>query len=171
MGLKFSLSAAMLIVLCGVGAYGYAMTSLDIEELILCSTDEGGFSIPAPICKTYMLHLRGTEEDIAQLEAGAGLAYALGSPGSADRFVISRFLLEQGLDINSPNKYTSLKLTPLHSAVLDNDPEAVSFLIDSGADKAAKTAKDDMTPLDLAKSLQASDPATDRSAVIAALES
>lgn len=171
MGLKSLLAAVLLLFLTAVGLLSYAVASMDIEELILCASDDGGFSIPAPMCKSYLLNFRGTEEDINVLEAGAGLAYALSAPGTTDRFEISRFLIEQGLDVNSRNHYTSLKLTPLHSAVLDNDAAAVSFLLENGADRSARTVDKAMTPLEFAELLEAKDPATDRSAVVAAFES
>lgn len=124
----------------------YNMLSIDIEDLILCSSNEGGIRLPSQLCEAYMLSYRGSPTDIEQLTHGAGLMFILNAQNATKKYRYAKFFISKGLSVNGVNHYGGKNLTPLHSAALDNDPEMVAFLLDHGADKRANPAPLNQTP-------------------------
>ena len=130
----------------------YDLKRMDIETLILCSTNEGGILIPESLCNYFMINHRITEDDIENLSRGPSLDYIL-NLGAPEKYQIAHRFLKKGLDINGVNHYSAKKLTPLHAAVLYNDAERVEFLVENGADLSIKNSYYGMTPLELAEEL------------------
>jgi len=144
-----------LIALCFVGFLALMvnnMTRMNIEVLILCSEGESGILVPGSLCRSYLRHYRGTEADIQRLQQGAGLDYILDGQHE-DRYALAEFFIDRGLSVNAVNQYSERGLTPLHSAVLHNDPERARFLLDHGADRHQASEGYGMTPLELAREL------------------
>lgn len=148
-----------------IGTILYSMHSMDIEELVLCSADQGEIRIPSHICDYYMTHYRMTKTDISALASGAGLDYVLNANmHQPDKFKTAKTFILHGLDIDGLNHYGNLETTPLHAAVIYNDPERVKFLINNGADSTI--INNSMTALDLAKKLHTSNSSQDRDEII-----
>jgi uncharacterized protein len=164
---KWTLIALAAIVLVYSLLAGYAVTQQDIHRLILCS-DHGGLKIPFAknVCRLYLYSFRGTKQDMEDLHAGAGALFVTQGEDLAQRRETLRFLVSRGLDVNRASPVDGLP--PLHAAVVLNDPEQVSLLLESGARQDIEDQRFKLKPLALAKHLQTKDPTvnTARSAVI-----
>jgi ankyrin repeat protein len=125
---------------------------MSIQHLILCSFGEGGTRIPMDICEYYMINHRITEDDIRNLSRGSGLDYILNGQ-NPDKYKIAEVFISKGLSVNGVNHNSENGITPLHAAVLDNDPERTRFLLDQGADTSIVSEGYGMTPLELAEKL------------------
>ena len=171
---KILLALVIIIPTSWVGFTIYALTTFDLETLMIYSTADAS-RIPG-VVEYYTLHFRGTKEDIANLEGRNGLSFVLGNNETQAKFL--NFLLEKGINVNKVSPIDGA--TPLHSAVLLNDPELVKFLLDRGADPMIRKEKgggpasftefDNLTPLELAHALSRNRPAIDRSKVKQILE-
>ena len=150
----------------------YALSSMSMYTLVLCSVGEGGIRIPALVCETHMRLFRSSESDIEELRYG-GLDPVLNMKDER-KYEIARFLIENGLQVDEPNQYGNedSDATPLHLSVLYNDPKRAGFLLDQGADPDAKsTSFDGMTPLELARHFQSTENDRDYQAIIEVLGS
>lgn len=136
-----------------LGLVFYTLNDMDIEQLIMCSANEGGFRLPGELCEFYMLQYRMTDADITSLQNGAGLDYILNSD-SPKKYSVATAFIKHGLDVNGINNYGNNDITPLHGAVLLNDVDRATFLLSQGADKTLKSEGYGMTPLELAKHLR-----------------
>ena len=136
----------------GVGLALYDISRMDIEELILCSANEGGIRIPNSICEYYMLNHRINKGDVAQLAEGAGLEFILNLE-NPEKYKIAEIFISKGLNVNGINHYNDKYITPLHAAVLYNDLERVKFLVGQGANINIKSKGYGMTALELARHL------------------
>ncbi len=143
----------------------YDMSKMDVDVLILCSSNEGGIRIPSSLCEYYMLNHRMNEEDIKQLSDGAGLEFILNlqSPG---KYEMANTFISKGLDINGINHYSDKDVTPLHASVLYNDVERVKFLIEHGADIEIRSKGYGMTALELARRLHEEQGSENRTEII-----
>jgi Ankyrin repeats (3 copies) len=162
---KIFFGAIALFLTSLFGLMLYVMTQLNIDEVIMCSANDGGIRIPANLCKYYMLNYRLTEKDIEDLSEGAGLEFIIGGY-NPDKYKIAKIFISNGLDINGVNHYGTLNLTPLHAAALGGNVEDLKFLLSQGADFRIKH-KDRGTALDVAKKFhRANDKSRDRSEII-----
>ncbi|MCF6338841.1 MAG: ankyrin repeat domain-containing protein [Gammaproteobacteria bacterium] len=118
------------IFLAIAGFVLYDMSEMEIEVLILCSSNEGGIRIPSGLCHYYMVNYRINEKDIEALSEGAGLDYILHAK-PPKRYEIAKAFLARGLDVNGVSHYSGL--TPLQAAALGNDVQSVKFLLAQGA--------------------------------------
>lgn len=148
----------------------YVMRNMHIEELILCSANEGGIRIPGQLCQFYMRHYRMHEEDIKMLSEGGALDSILNISDEKKAFELATLFISKGLSVNGINHYGDSGLTPLHAAVLYNDLQRAQFLIQHGADKTIKNQRHNKTPLEFAIFLQAKNPHRDWSPMIALLK-
>ena len=110
-----------------VGILLYVLTAQDIESLLTCATSDNTRDWAKPVCRYYVLNYRGTKEDIATLERGVGLAYVFGNKD----YIFEDFLINKGIDINKISPVNGL--TPLHSAVIENNAELTKYLLEHGA--------------------------------------
>ncbi len=153
----------------------YVMVTDDLHGLMICSTSDEAYRIPKSVCEYYTLHFRGTKDDIAQLEKGIGISVVFGDEKKRAKFL--NFLLDKGANINLVSPLHGS--TPLHAAVLHNDPELVKFLLEHGADPTIRSSRhnlsfkefDNMTPLEMLNQMEKNRPGlTDRSKVKQILE-
>lgn len=164
--------AVAAIALLGAGWLGlmiYAMTEMEMTQLVLCSAGKGGTRIPSAVCEYYMKHHRGSEKDMQELAIG-GLDPIL-NIDSDRKYEFAEFLISKGLDVNGVNRYgePSHVTTPLHASVLYNDIHRAKFLLAHGADpniKIKSRVYNDLTALELAKAMQQRLPTEDRSELI-----
>ncbi len=171
---KILLALVIILPVTWISLAIYVMVTDDLEGLMICSTTDYS-RIPKSVCEYYTLHFRGTKKDIAQLEKGIGISFVFGDEKMRAKFL--SFLLDKGANINLISPLDGM--TPLHSAVLDNDPELVKFLLDRGADPTIRKGKgfssaskvDNMTPLEMLDKMAELRPEmTDRSKVKQILE-
>jgi ankyrin repeat protein len=149
---KLLLGSFFLLVLAIIALPVYDMATMDIDELIFCSADEGGIKIPSGVCEYYMVNYRINTDDIAQLSNGAGLDAIL-NLDTPKKYEIAKTFISRGLNVNGINHYNDKDITPLHAAVLYNDVERASFLIEQGADLSIRSSRYGMTALELANQL------------------
>ncbi len=170
---KILLTLVIIIPVSWIGLTIYAMATDDLEGLMICSTSDTAYRIPKGVCEYYMLHFRGTKEDLAKLEQRAGLSFVFSDPQKRAKFL--HFLVEKGINVNIVSPMTGF--APLHNAAgAYNDPELVTFLLAHGADPTIKTKDnralefDNLTPLELVEGMSRSKPEIDRSKVKQILE-
>ena len=159
------------IFLTIVGLMFYVMTSMKIDVLILCSSNEGGIRIPSSLCYNYMVNYRINEKDIKELSEGAGLDYILYVEGrNSTEYELAKLFLAKGLDVDGVNHHSGYfdnkKFTPLQSAVVLNDVPRVKFLLEHGADVHLTGGKG-ITALEYAKKIhKAGSERQDRTEII-----
>lgn len=144
-----------------------ALLRMSIENLIVCAATDDAFRIPPPVCMHYLRNATDSE-DADQLDARAGLAYAFSIPDIDTRRTVMMRLLEIGVDIDTPSGIDGL--TPLHSAILLNDPALVRFLIDHGADAGVRDSARHLDARGYLEFLQEREGGADRSAIAAVLD-
>ncbi len=141
------------IFLAIVGLMFYVMTQMEIEHLILCSTNEGGTRIPSSLCYNYMLNYRINEQDVKALSEGAGLDYILHAK-PPKRYEIAEAFIARGLDVNGVSHYSGM--TPLQATAQGGEVKNVKFLLKQGADLRL-TGNKGMTALALARKMHVAD--------------
>ncbi len=151
----------MLIPLSIMGLAIYAMSTDDIEGIVICATNEETSYIPSSVCEYYLFNFRLTEEDIKYIESRAGLNFLFGISDPNKRYKIIKYFLAKGVSINKPSAIDGL--LPLHAAILDNDEELVKFLLNNGADIHKKDTKFKLTPEEFIEFLQQKQSTKDRS--------
>lgn len=145
-----------------------SMSSADIEDVIICSADTGSHYIPSSVCKYYLHNFRANKDDVSYLQSRSGLNFIVNMPEKTDKKDLINYFLSKGLDINKPSKIDGL--TPIHAAILLNNPDIVKLLIKHGASLTTLDERLKLTPLQFANDLASKNPAIDRSAVIALLK-
>ncbi len=148
----------------------YAMLQMNIQHLILCSSNESDTRIPSSLCNYYMLNYRITEIDIKDLSEGAGLEYILNLE-SPEKYEMAEIFISRGLNVNGINHFNDKDVTPLQAAVFYNDLERVKFLIKKGANINIRSEGYGMTALELAKKLHKDIGKEDRSEIIKIISS
>ena len=135
----------------------YAITTLNIEELLVCTDSDRIYKIPfaKSICRGYLFTFRGSQQDIADLHQGVGASFVLNGYSTApEREQVLKYLISKGLDVNHLDRHMFL---PLHGAVLSNSADEVGILLRNGANPNLKDKKYELTPLELALKFQAED--------------
>lgn len=164
---KLFLFVFMFLVL--VSAAGiYTMTRYNIENLIVCSTNEKASYIPAFACETYLYHFRGHGTDLAFMKKRTGLNFLVNVEDPLKRRRLFEFFIGKGMDVNAVSNIDGL--TPLHAAILLNDHELVHFLLKNGANKLVRERTNGLTPLEFLGQMDAQFPGIDRSRLRQALE-
>lgn len=167
----FIVGILLALTLATGGLIGFGLSTMTIEELVICTFEETDCVMPSGIFNRYLKLFRVDSEDIRELQDGAGLSFVLGGKDPV-KYELAALFLEKGLDIEGVNHYgmaDSEYLTPLQAAVAMNNTDDVAFLLSHGAD-ARVLNRDGLTLLELARLQQRKIPVYDYSAVIALLE-
>lgn len=117
-------AALLLVLVC------YALSSMPIQRLILCASDESKLVVPAKVCQYYMDGLG--EKAIGELQDGAGLEFIL-NLNSPAKFILADQFIAKGLDVDGINHYGTGGNTPLHAAVMYGDLDTINYLLNQGA--------------------------------------
>jgi hypothetical protein len=147
----------------------YALSKINIDDLIRYSLNPETAKFPAKVTEFYTLAFRGGNKDIEYLKQNFGLNPLLSDPAIPKEKAIKyiTFFIDKGFDINTLSN--SSGLTILHCAIMDNDSEVVLFLLVKGADagikigyrhiegKDEKTTLFGMNSMELAKHLSKKD--------------
>jgi ankyrin repeat protein len=157
------ISILLVVIVIAGGTVFYSLSQDNIENLIVCSVDDGASYIPAQICEYYLFNLRGTPQDIAFLNEGAGLGFLVGISDREKRKRLMDFFIAKGVDVNGKSNIDGL--TPLHAAILSNDHELVAYLIDKGANPYTKDRDNNMIAREFLNLLAEKNPDIDRSLV------
>lgn len=138
----------------------YTLIDSDVEDLIICSTNDNTHYIPSGACEYYLLNYRTGQDDIESLESGAGLAFLFEIKDVNKRYAYIEHFISKGLAINLLSNIDGL--SPLHSAILLNDIKLVRFLIDKGASITIKEKLYGLTPLEFTYKLTEKNAQIDR---------
>jgi hypothetical protein len=174
--LKIFFITACLAATIYVSFVSYALSTIDIEQLIVCSLHPETNRFPPGLPEFFLCQFRGDRKDLETLSKDKGLSFILSDDtAQSDQVMkIATFFLNKGIDINLIGFDG---LTALHSAVLQNQPEHVSYLMRNGADasigvdysyvfeKKEKSKMFGMSALELAKFASEQDK-QDRSKII-----
>jgi len=136
------------------------MTQNNIEELIVCATDDKASYIPAIVCETYLLNYRGHGADLQYLKTRTGLNFLTNIEDVSIRNQLFKFFIGRGMNINAVSPVDGL--TPLHAAVLLNDSELARFLIKQGANPRVREKNSALTPLEYLDLMNAQYPGINR---------
>lgn len=143
------LLGAVLIFFAAIVITFNALATLTVQRLILCATDNSQSAVPSAVCKYYLENHGIDGEAVRDLQAGAGLEFILNIE-SPSRFELAERFIEQGLDVNGINHYSSQNSAPLHAVIMYGDLDSVKFLIAKGALLSVKN-KSGETALQLAE--------------------
>jgi len=113
-----------------IGGILLFLSSLSMEKLIICTSVDEAYHIPSKIC-SYYLYNYSNNKDLTSLKERAGLAYVFNIEDKELKYEIIAYLILRGVNVNEISSADGL--TPLNSAILLNDPELVTFLLDKGA--------------------------------------
>ncbi|MBN4080607.1 ankyrin repeat domain-containing protein [Beggiatoa alba] len=140
---KFVISFFIIASISITGTMTYAIKTLTINELIICTSNNEAFYIPQAVCEYYLINYRGSKEDIHDLENGNGLSFVANIDDLDKRYKLMDYFISKGLDVNGVSKIDGL--TPLHSAILLNDPDLVQYLLSKRADPLTAERNNGMT--------------------------
>ena len=155
------LIVVFIISLCGAG--GYTMTQSNIEELIVCASNERASYIPAVVCKIYLFRFRANADDIRFMQQRTGLNFLTNLEDPQIREQLFSLFINKGMDINTLSRIDGL--APLHAAVLLNDASLVRFLLQHGANRQLRERTNGFTPLEYLVQLDKQLPGIDRQPV------
>ncbi len=177
--IKFFVIIACLAATIYVSFVSYALSTIDIEQLIVCSLHPETNRFPPGLPEFFLFQFRGDRKDLETLSKSKGLSFILGDATAHPDQVMktATFFINKGIDINLIGFDG---LTALHSAVLQNQPQYVSYLLNHGADvsigvdysyvsgKKEKSEMFGMSAIELAKFASRKD-GQDRSKIIGIL--
>lgn len=166
---KTAIVIATLVACASTAVYGYfvANSLKDFELLLMCSQGRDKL-IPKSLCQAYLFNFRGNPNEIADLNRGIGIVWALSATNSDDKNSLFKFLLKKGVDINSLDERSGV--SALHAMVLENDLQAVALLLKNGANPSIQEVNHGKTPLQFALDRIGKPNEPDRSAIISFLE-
>ena len=147
----------------------YSLSESNIEDIIICSSNNETHYIPDGICELYLLNYRATENDIQFLETRSGLAFLFGIQNENKRYNYLEYFLSKGISIDALNSVDGL--SPLHAAVVLNDLKLVEYLLDKGASATQIDKNYGLTPLELLQKLNVGNNPMDRDAIAKILSS
>ncbi len=160
---KSILAFFVLSPLLVVGLAIYAMSTDDIEGLVLCATNDETSHIPSSACEYYLFNFRLTEEDTKYIESGAGLSFLFGISDHDKKYKFLKYFIAKGISVNKPSAIDGLP--PLYAAILENDETLVEFLLENGAITKRKSTKLNLTPEEFINLLDSKNTSTDRSKI------
>jgi len=161
--MKKIIISLLLIPISIIGLAIYTLETLTIEDLIICSSYDEAYYIPSSTCEYYLKNYRANEKDIKYLESGFGLGFITTIDDSEKKYRLMDFFISKGLDVNSKNKADGL--TPLHSAIILNDPKLVEYLLSKKADPLQTESNYGMTAYQYVDFLISKNSKKNRSAV------
>ena len=131
--IKIILIAICLAAAIYVSFASYALSNTDIENLIVSCLHPETNRFPPGLPEFYLFHFRGNKKDLETLSKDKGLSFVLSDKTAQQDQVlkIATFFLNKGIDVNLVGFDG---LSALHSAILQNQPAYVSYLLNNGAD-------------------------------------
>ena len=123
-----------------------------LKALDCAERGEGPFPFYKELCRKHVFAFRGSEADIASLQANKGAMNLLTAKSSQhtleERTEMLMFLARKGLDINARESDT---WTPLHAAIRDNNVDGATLLLALHPYLGIEAGPDDTTPLQMAR--------------------
>jgi len=120
--------------------------------------------MPQAVCQYYLLNHRLTQDDIQYLENySSGLAFLFSMQDKEKRIKYLNHFVSKGVSVDKQSVIDGF--TPLHAAIILNEPELVKFLLEKGANPALKDKQFKLTSIEFIDYLSRKDPSTDRSQV------
>ncbi|MCP4117006.1 MAG: ankyrin repeat domain-containing protein [Desulfobacteraceae bacterium] len=174
---KLALSLVCVLFLLTAGMGFHVLSKINIEYLIVYDLKFKKPRFLAAATEFYIFTFRGNRKDMEYLNHNFGLNPLLADPTIPKEriFKYISFFLDKGFDINTASYATGLTL--LHAAILDNNPEVISFLLEKNADpqigvgynhfygKAEKSSSFGMNAIEMARHRSKTDK-KDRSQII-----
>lgn len=160
---KVILSLVMVIPLLVVGLGLFSMSTGNIEDIVICSTNDESHYMPSSVCEYYLLHYRLTKEDIRFLEARSGLAFLFDISDKSKRDHFLKYFVSKGVSTSKPSVIDGYP--PLHAAIINNDPELVEFLLAHGANPEQKDDNHHQTAQEFVDFLDRTKSPADRGAI------
>ncbi|KEQ12210.1 ankyrin repeat domain-containing protein [Endozoicomonas numazuensis] len=158
--------AILLVTLTPILIFGFIFTyisSLSINERIICSVDNNAFIIPKPLCKLYLYNFT-SKNDAKELDETYGLSYLFGTEDEFERYEILDIFIRSGADIDKPSNVDGL--TPINAAILFSDYKLVGYLIASGANLNIKDIQNNMNAFEYVIFLMEKDSGRDREEIM-----
>ncbi len=143
-----------------IGAVIFSLNNYDIEEIIICSSNNDANYIPSNICKYYLFNYRGNKNDVTRLSKTSNLSFLINIENKELREALFDYFIEKGSDINGLSNTDGL--TPLHAAILVNDSKLVKYLLHKGADPAITDRDNQLTAIQFLQLLTSKTPETNR---------
>lgn len=160
---KAILSFIIFIPLSVIALAIYAMSTDDIEGIVICATNDETSYIPSSVCEYYLYNFRLTKEDVNYIENRGGLNFPIGIHDNTKRYNLVKFFISKGVSVNKTSAIDGYP--PLHAAIIHNDPRIISLLLNNGADINKKDDIHNLTPDKFLEFLFKKQPRIDRRAI------
>lgn len=141
----------------------YSLSENNVEDIIICGTNDDTHYIPNKVCELYLFNFRTSGNDIQSLELGAGLAFLFGIQDINKRYIYLEHFLSKGTSIDALSNIDGL--SPLHAAILLNDLKLVKYLIAKGANTSQTEGNYELTPLSFLQKLGKNNNLIDRTPI------
>ena len=141
----------------------YSLSESNVEDIIICSTNDDTHYIPNKGCEFYLFNFRTSKNDIQYLESGSGLAFLFGIKDINKRYIYLDHFLSKGMSIDTQSNIDGLP--PLHSAILLNDLKLVKYLIEKGVNTMQTERNYELTPLSFLQKLNENNDFIDRAPI------
>lgn len=149
--MKKCIAAAMgVLLLAGLGLYGslvHGMTKHSPALLLACADVDPAFL--AWHCKAILRYRPLAPDQVAELNATAGIKFPLSIEDKDLRMEFARSFIRQGVDVNAPDLLLK-RFTALHGAAIGADLRGAQALLDLGA-RIDVTDSEGRTPLQVAQ--------------------
>lgn len=144
--------------------FGFAFFT-PMETLIIKSCAKESNSVERALSQWALFSFHGRKGEISKLQEGRGLNFIVSYPAQQS-IKVFRWLESKGADINTIA--SSDGLTPLHSAIVQDNTQLVAYLIKQGADTSIEEKKRGMTAQELLEMLE---PEKEKSVYFSMMES
>ncbi len=160
---KAILSFLILIPLSIAGLAIYAMRSYNIEHIVICATDDKTTYIPSSVCESFLLNFRLNEEDVKYFESRSGLSFLFEIQNKNMKYKLIKYFISKGVSVNKASAIDGYP--PLHAAIINNDNNLVTFLLNNGADIHQKDTSHNLAPNEFVELLIQKQPTINRSPI------
>jgi len=160
---KSILSFLILVPLSIMGLAIYAMSTDDIEGVVICATNDETNYIPSSVCESFLLNFRLTEEDIKYLESRSGLSFLFEIQDENMKYKLIKYFISKGVSVNKASVIDGYP--PLHAAIINNDNNLVTLLLNNGADIHQKDTNHNLMPNEFVEFLLHKQPNINRSSI------
>ncbi|KEQ18713.1 hypothetical protein [Endozoicomonas numazuensis] len=160
---KFILPLLLFILLTPTLLILYVLQNTEIDDLVICATNEESDLIPMKACSYYLMNYRANEKDIQNLENQAGLGFLLNIENKETRNTLIKLFIENGIDINKPSNIDGLPA--IQGAILLNDSDLVEILLENNASISQKNTLNGLNAIEFINLLKSKKPSVDRSMV------
>jgi len=156
----FSLAGLLIVGLLGYsGLSFYVLQASSPDTNASCAIGDSGTHIPQFACRWYLEHQLTDERESGDAQSVLHLAIGAYPTDPEQAQEIMELALSEGAQINGFSPVTGY--SPLHEAVLLNEPRLAEFLLQRGADPEIEDQNKEVTARELLSAIEERNPEKD----------